>query len=67
MSERRYSFEEINRMRTALNYLLMAPFGIDNKAQVEDQLRTYMINGTDPEELEQQAAKWRAQWLPATN
>lgn len=47
MADRKYSVAEIDRMRKAIDstYYLQAP-------AVEDRLRTYMLNGTDPEELE---------------
>lgn len=57
MSERKYSVAEIDRMRVALkdcNYIWHAH-------NLEDRLRTYMLNGTDPEELEALAVKCLAE------
>jgi hypothetical protein len=52
MTERRtaYSVKEIDRMRHAIGYLV--PDTPERRADIEDRLRTYMLNGTDPEELE---------------
>jgi len=51
----KYSIEEIDRMRTAIKHSY--PTGIpyleeERSKEVEDQLRTYMINETTVEELE---------------
>lgn len=40
----KYSIEEIDRMRSATKML--------NSSAVEDRLRTFMLNGTEPEEIE---------------
>lgn len=45
---RKYDLEEIDRMRAAVGEL--AP-----QDSIEDRLRTYMLNGSGPEELEQYA------------
>ena len=42
---RKYSISEINQMRENLRFICR-----DNSV-AEDQLRTYMLNGTEPEEL----------------
>lgn len=62
MSEqRKYSISEIDRMRSALEWSYGG--GVYNaaarSAEVEDRLRTYMLNGTDPEELEERTASRR--------
>lgn len=45
MADRKYSISEIDRMRTAIAWIF--PSG-----DIENLLRTYMQNGTEPEELE---------------
>jgi len=57
MGERKYSVPEIDRMRASLDKRWRAHHcGILQRGEwhreVEDELRTYMLNGTDPEELE---------------
>ena len=50
---RKYSVSEIERMRNAVR--LMIPDRLDaalRVIEIEERLRTYMINGTEPEELE---------------
>jgi hypothetical protein len=49
MPERKYSIAEIDRMRRAVAFSCSCK-------EVEDRLRTYMLNGTDPEELERMKA-----------
>ncbi len=60
MSERKYSVSEIERMRDALRWILIQPgvtYYEDQKAaEIEEQLRTYMLAGTAPEELEAKQA-----------
>jgi hypothetical protein len=46
MAERKYSVAEIDRMRGALVSMC------SSDRDAEDRLRTYMLNGTEPEELE---------------
>lgn len=55
MAERKYSVAEIDRMRRSIRWSY--PTGIscyehERAADIENRLRTYMQNGTDPEELE---------------
>lgn len=65
MPERKYSIAEIDRMRSlirrqfpsdvwesGMNFSAPRLISLDYSATVEDQLRTYMINGTEPDELE---------------
>lgn len=63
MPERKYSVLEIDRMRNAIRrqfplVLIGTTLGgpttltFEYDAQVEDRLRTYMLNGTDPDELD---------------
>lgn len=71
MSERKYSVAEIDRMRAAIrrtfppqtysqsiNDPYLKSVGPDYSGQVEDRLRTYMLNGTEPEELEAMPPHW---------
>lgn len=77
MTQRKYSISEIDRMRAALGTINMRwpPLYFSSEAErdlqpfydaqkIEDQLRTYMQNGTEPEELEAEAnnagAKFKA-------
>jgi hypothetical protein len=53
---RKYSTSEIHSMRVALN--LIVPWRDSRQVriiEIEEQLRTYMLNGTSPEELEREA------------
>ncbi len=55
MTLRKYSIEEIDSMRASLNDLAAPLHGglytpIESTV-IEDRLRTYMANGTDPDEL----------------
>jgi hypothetical protein len=62
MPERKYSVTEIDRMRKAIRHQFPLSYGgavgeplrLETKydAHVEDRLRTYMMNGTDPDELD---------------
>jgi hypothetical protein len=55
---RKYSVSEIDQMRSAVS--IMFPITYNAKAaEIEDRLRTYMIAGTDPDELEQSAKEYR--------
>jgi hypothetical protein len=54
MAERKYSVSEIDRMRRAITEVVWDQHW-SPKTQapvIEDRLRTYMLNGTEPEELE---------------
>lgn len=56
MSEKKYSVSEIDRMRRAVDKSY--PYGVpclpsERDAQTENKLRTFMQNGTTPEELEE--------------
>ena len=56
MSEKKYSVSEIDRMRNIIrwSYPCGVPFYEKERAlDIELRLRTYMANGTDPEELAQ--------------
>jgi len=53
---RRYSFIEIDQMRNVVRNIIALDRGYQSLdavslASVEDQLRTYMSNGTEPQEL----------------
>jgi hypothetical protein len=62
MDSRKYSVAEIDRMRAAIRRRFPMKYsgaiGVPMKltdeydTQVEDQLRTYMLNGTEPDELD---------------
>jgi hypothetical protein len=65
--QRKYSVAELDRMRQAIRLLIVGPWPHVVRAlpmgmcdpvdiETEDRLRTYMLNGTEPEELEQAAA-----------
>lgn len=61
MTQRKYSLAEIDRMRSVIGSQV-GPFR--NDGAVEERLRTYMLNGTDPLELEiadreRRIAHWR--------
>jgi hypothetical protein len=61
--QRRYTIDEIDRMRKAI--LRINPYGqrfdgMKQRATVEDQLRTAMIGGVDPQELEDKADEFWA-------
>lgn len=63
MSEqKRYTLDEIDRMRAAVGN--MFPMGVpyrqsERTVEIEARLRTYMANGTDPDEL----AAWAAAYV----
>lgn len=62
MAERRYTVAEIDRMRIAVEQLFPMDIAYDRAVrakQAEERLRTYMLNGTEPEELEQHAKEAR--------
>lgn len=60
MEEHKYSITELDRMRKAVEYLLKPrPFSDPVISDVEERLRTYMLNGTSVEELEDWVAKIR--------
>ena len=48
MAERKYSVSEIDQMRRDVAGVMR---WAGTPAEVEDQLRTHMLNGTAPEEL----------------
>lgn len=45
MEQRRYTLDEIDRMRLGLRWVC------NSDAGAEDQLRTHLLAGSDPEEL----------------
>ena len=60
--QRKYSVGEIDRMRTLIGCLYWPGISYDpgqRSAEIEDRLRTYMLNGTDPSELEAAAKDFR--------
>lgn len=62
MPDRKYTVQEINRMRGAIWWLCETGWPYrqaERDADVENRLRTYMQNGTEPEELEQMASDHR--------
>ena len=68
MDVRKYSVNEIDRMRAAI----VAPARqrpvteFIDAATVEDRLRTYMLNGTEPEELEEMSRNLTDRWRTET-
>jgi hypothetical protein len=60
---RKYSVQEIDQMRAAIDRGFYRPCD-DMKAAalVEDRLRTHMLNGTEPNELERAADAFVAEW-----
>jgi len=74
MTERKYSVAEIDRMRAALKIInpLSYRLPIDQRdldvrerhheLMVEEWLRTHMLNGTGPEELEEAACIASERW-----
>jgi hypothetical protein len=50
--QRKYSVCEIDRMRMSVMFLVRG-----DERRCEDQLRTYMLNGTEPEELQREEAE----------
>jgi hypothetical protein len=78
MPERKYSITEIDRMRSAVYELMVGPHRRDraytftppDEKHVEERLRTYMSNGTDPAELSGEVARRQAEidaMYPLTN
>lgn len=60
-ARRKYSVEEIDRMRAAIAAGRVHGYHINADARdrlIEDRLRTYMLNGTEPKELEDEAERW---------
>lgn len=66
--QRRYTVLEIERMRAAINWRLEVVGGSlggqrDRMEQVEAHLRTYMLNGTEPLDLETGLMESQEAWL----
>ncbi len=58
MFPRKYSVSEIRSMRNALNLIVPRRETREERiVEIEEQLRTYMANGTTWEELEQEARR----------
>lgn len=61
MGERKYSIAEIDQMRAAIRSICIqsgvAYYPAEKTAEIEERLRTYMINGTEPVELRNAADK----------
>lgn len=54
MSGRKYSVSEIDQMRRNIEHSYpsgVAYYAEERSKQIEDRLRTYMLNGTEPSEL----------------
>jgi hypothetical protein len=64
---RRYSIEEIDRMRVAVHRMYRWANNDATPAAIEDRLRTFMANGSDPDEMEkiadQRAAGFMDEYL----
>lgn len=52
MEQRKYSVAEIDRMRELINFSFTGQLPRNLEEIVEHRLRTYMLNGTEPAELE---------------
>lgn len=52
MTQRKYSVAEIDAMRAAIGNSIRRP--VDERV-IEERLRTHMLNGTEPEELQRAA------------
>ena len=67
MGERKYSVSEIDQMRRAVENvcsLRRSAFDQDGiRRDAEDQLRTYMLAGTEPDELQRFANEAVTKWL----
>ena len=64
--QHKYSIDEIDRLRKALHtYLVTGLFYYTNEMEqtVELQLRTHMLNGTTPEDMEEKAKEKHNAWL----
>lgn len=69
---RKYSLSEIDEMREAIQTIMFGPLRWGGPAsrdmtevrgpQIEDRLRTYMMNGTEPEELGRAASVAADEW-----
>jgi len=69
MADRKYSVAEIDLMRryvaaTVLDFSMTPEF---RAATIEERLRTYMLNGTDPDELRVVAEKSEADFWEREN
>jgi hypothetical protein len=61
--QRKYSVAEIDEMRAAVAGMWSMPADETLKMRlVEERLRTYMLNGTEPSELEEAARLFREKW-----
>lgn len=63
MTQRAYTLDEIDRMRSDLGRRLNSPpfGGMVSSATIEDRLRTYMMGGVDPAELKAKADEREAE------
>ena len=56
-TQRTYTMGDIDRMRKAIDWNIIPEgqpyYPAEKNAQVEDRLRTYMLAGVSPEEVEQ--------------
>jgi hypothetical protein len=59
MTDRAYTVAEIDRMRTAVEWMQSdGPYRPSERVhEIEERLRTYMLAGIDPQDLENQARK----------
>lgn len=60
--QRKYSISEIDRMRVAISSGMSWSHGAKDTPIIEDRLRTHMLNGTEPEELEAAAKDFEEKW-----
>lgn len=62
MTERKYSVAEIDRMRRDVSTIAnLGGQAFEGAAVIEGRLRTYMLNGTEPEELSAEAERIMAE------
>jgi hypothetical protein len=57
---RKYSVEEIDQMRRSIDTMMSSHRSYDPVEQakkIEERLRTYMLNGTEPDELKRNASE----------
>jgi len=59
MNERRYNLDDIDEMRRAICIL----HGGRDKVACEEELRTYMLAGIDPDELHKKGQEYFKRWL----
>jgi hypothetical protein len=59
MNERRYNLDDIDKMCTAIHLL----HGGRDQSACEEELRTYMLAGVDPDDLHKKGQEYFKKWL----